>query len=254
MTPDEAEPAQSIEVRIDGVVCTAIPGENIVELAARHGIYIPTLCWFRGMETCLGTCRVCTIKWKRHYVAACALAAEAGMDLTVDTPELRDIRKGLVELLFVEGNHFCPSCEKSGDCQLQALGYRLGMTAPRFHYRFNPRAVDFRAKRILFEQNRCVFCKRCVHRFTDQLGQRVFAFHDRGGRLGLEMDIERADGLSDEKLTELIELCPVGALLKKGKGFDRPYGTRRYDREPIGIGVENAGVRCELEQEVRDDG
>ena len=34
----------------------------------------------------------------------------------------------LIEMLFVEGNHFCPSCEKSGNCELQALGYLLGMT------------------------------------------------------------------------------------------------------------------------------
>jgi [NiFe] hydrogenase diaphorase moiety small subunit len=250
MKPAEETEARTVTVRIDGVDCPAAPGEPIVRVAARHGVYVPTLCWSEGWSEgwsedigeCLGTCRVCTIRWKRHFVAACALRAEPGMELTVDTAELRDIRKGLVELLFVEGNHFCPSCEKSGDCQLQALGYRLGMAAPRFHYRFSHREIAYRARELLFEQNRCIYCKRCSHRFADSEGRRVFAFHERGGALRLEMDVERVDALAPEALERLVAICPVGALLRKGQGFDRPVGTRRYDREPIGADVERAAA------------
>ena len=31
-------------------------------------------------------------------------------------------------MLFVEGNHYCMFCEKSGNCELQALAYRFGAT------------------------------------------------------------------------------------------------------------------------------
>ena len=230
--------AKKVKLTIDGKTIEAEKGENIVELAKRHGIYVPTLCYFEGMWDCLGTCRVCTIKWKRHFVAACTLQAEEGMELAVDTEELRDLRKGLVELLYVEGNHFCPSCEKSGDCQLQALGYRLEMTAPRFHYRFNNRDIDFEAENILFEHNRCILCKRCTHKFEDKKGERVFAFKGKGSHLEVEMNLDRADALSTELIDEVVELCPVGALLKKGKGFDRPIGSRKYDKDPIGSDIE----------------
>lgn len=240
MPHDSHAEERTLVVRIDGIDCPAAPGESIVQVAARHGIYIPTLCWSADIGECLGTCRVCTIRWKRHFVAACALRAEPGMDLTVDTEELADLRKGLVELLFVEGNHFCPSCERSGDCQLQALGYRLRMSAPRFAYRFSHREIAYRARSLLFEQNRCIYCKRCSQRFEDSHGHRVFAFHERGGALRLEMDVERVDALAPDELDRLVALCPVGALLRKGQGFDRPIGTRQYDTEEIGADVEHA--------------
>jgi len=229
-----------VVVRIDGVDCDAAPGEPIVAVAARHGIFVPTLCWSRDDADCLGTCRVCTIRWKRHHVAACALRAEDGMDLTVSTPELDDLRRGVVELLFVEGNHFCPSCERSGDCKLQALAYRLGIAAPRFHYRFTHRPVDARAQRLLFDQNRCVACKRCVQRFAGGDGHRVFSFEGRGDALRLAMDVARVDALDDAALRRLCDGCPVGALLRKGRGFDRPIGARAYDVLPIGADVEGA--------------
>ena len=231
---------KKVTLTIDGQTITTEEGKNIIEVAKENDIYIPTLCYFSDMKECLGTCRVCTIKWKRHFVSGCTLKAEEGMELTVHTEELKDLRKGLVELLFVEGNHYCPGCEKSGDCDLQALGYRLEMTAPRFHYRFNNRDIDFSAEKILFEHNRCILCKRCTHEFEDDEGHRIFAFKGKGSHLEVEMDIERANKLSEQKVDEVVELCPVGAILKKGKGFDRPYGERKYDKHPIGYDIEHA--------------
>lgn len=227
-----------VKLSIDGIEITALEGERLIEVARQNGIYIPTLCYFNGMEKCLGTCRVCTIQWGRHYVAACTLAVQAGMRLTVQTEALEDLRKSLVELLFVEGNHFCPSCEKSGDCQLQALGYRLEMTVPRFHYRFNNRPIDFQLDKLLFEHNRCVLCKRCTHAFRDQEGQRVFSFNGKGSYLQVEINVERANRLNEQLIDQLVALCPVGAIIKKGTGFNRPYGTRKYDLHPIGSDAE----------------
>lgn len=227
-----------VDLTIDGATISAEKGRNLIDVAKEHGIYIPTLCYFKDMGTCLGTCRICTIKWKRHFVSACVLKVEEGMILSVHTPELANLRKGLVELMFVEGNHFCPSCEKSGDCILQALGYRLKMFVSRFHYRFNNRPIQFNAKKIIFEHNRCVLCKRCTHKFVDDEGKRVFYFKGKGSHLQVQMDEQRVNLLSDEKVSELERLCPVGAILKKGKGFDRPYGSRAYDHHPIGSELE----------------
>jgi [NiFe] hydrogenase diaphorase moiety small subunit len=221
--------SKTVHLTIDGKKVQAQKGENIVDVAAREKVHIPTLCYEPGMKDCLGTCRVCTIRWKRHHVSACTLKAEEGMELYVDTEDLVDLRKALVELLFVEGNHFCPSCEKSGNCHLQALGYDLSMTAPRFHYRFNNRKIDYNADNILFEHNRCVLCKRCTDIFLDGEDKQVFFFEGKGAHLEVSMDIERANKLSESSIDELVELCPVGAILKKGKGFDVPIGKRKYD-------------------------
>lgn len=226
--------AEQTDVIIDGKTYTGYLGESLLELALRHKIDIPLLC-YEPRKPCLGTCRVCTIKWKRHFVAACSLTITEGMDLSIDTPELHDVRKGIIELLFVEGNHFCPSCEKSGNCFLQAQAYHHGMTAPRFHYRFSQKSLDFRCKKIVFDQNRCIYCKRCVLHFKDKDHRQVIAFKYRGRHLELKLNVERIDRLDDKEVDELVDLCPVGALLKKGRGFRDPIGNRRFDENEVSL-------------------
>jgi [NiFe] hydrogenase diaphorase moiety small subunit len=217
---------------IDGKKCEAEEGENLVDAAAENGVYIPTLC-YTPKEKCLGTCRICTVRVNGRVNAACTLSVEKGIDLEVNSEEMKNTRQGLVELLFSEGNHFCPSCEKSGDCTLQALGYEMQMMVSRFHYRFNNRDIDFEAEKIILENNRCVLCKKCTHRFRDQDGHRVFSFEGKGESLHVNMDIDRANKMTEQKIDEAVNLCPVGAILRKGKGFDRAYGERTYDKESI---------------------
>lgn len=224
---------KSIQVEIDGKSYQAQEGDNLIDMALKNGVHIPHLCYFPEMKECLGTCRVCTVNVNGRISAACTLSAQDQMKIQVNTSELQDMRKALIELLFVEGNHYCPSCEKSGDCQLQALAYEMQMTAPRFHYRFNNRVIDYDAEKLLFEHNRCILCKRCTHEFENEQGERVFAFKGKGKTLEVEMNKERANQLSDEKIDEVVQLCPVGAIIKKGVGFDRPYGERKYDQSPI---------------------
>lgn len=222
-----------INLEIDGKSITTLEGKNLIEVASENDFYIPTLCYFKGMDGCLGTCRVCTVEVNGRTMAACTLKAENKMSIKINTPELNDIRKGLIELLFVEGNHFCPGCEKSGDCDLQALGYQVEMVVPRFHYRFRHYDVNYEADNIVFEHNRCVYCKRCTHQFVDQDNHRVFSFKGKGNHIEVEMNIERANALTLQKIDEVVSLCPVGAILKKGKGFDRPIGSRKFDIYPI---------------------
>lgn len=222
-----------VNISIDGKEAVANEGQGLVEAAKDNGSYIPTLCYKGEKEKCLGTCRVCTVRVNGRYSAACTLKVQEGMMIQISSPELFDIRKSLIEMLFVEGNHFCPGCEKSGDCQLQALGYHHQMTIPRFPYRYNYRPVSYDAKNILFEHNRCVMCKRCTDMFQDDQGRKVFSFIGKGSCLQVSMNLEYANELSDAKIDEAASLCPVGAILKKGKGFDRPIGERKFDKNPV---------------------
>jgi len=221
-----------INIEIDGQIHQVKKDINLVEALKELEIYIPTLCYFKDMGKCLGTCRVCSIRVNGRVSASCTLQTKQNMQLEVNTPDLIDMRKELIELLFVEGNHYCPGCERSGNCELQATAYEMEMLVSRFHYRFNLKSIDYQADNILFDHNRCILCKRCSRRFWDQDGQRVFYFNGRGSHLKVEMDIERANMLSIELLNDLVELCPVGAILKKGEGFSIPYGKRKYDKTP----------------------
>lgn len=226
-----------IKFTIDGKECTAKSGQTIVEAAKDNGIYIPTLCHFDGLKPA-GTCRICTVKVGGRSMAACTTPVTSGMVVENKTPELEDARKAIVEMLFVEGNHMCPTCEKSGNCELQALGYRYMMMVPRFPFLFPKRAVDASTPKLYIDKNRCVQCLRCVRGVTSADGKRIFGLVMRGGHAQISMDGELASQLSDAEAVKAMELCPVGAILRKEVGYAVPIGKRKYDSAPIGSEIE----------------
>jgi len=224
---------------IDGVEVEATPGQTILEAADAAGIYVPRLCHLKGLVP-LGACRVCTVYVNGRPQAACVQPAAANIVVDNGSEKLSKFRKNLIEMLFAEGNHFCMFCEKSGNCELQALGYRFGVLAPKFPYQFpKDRNVDLSHPDVMTDFNRCVLCGRCVRasKFVD--GKHVFQFIGRGftRRIGLD---SRGD-LSTTKLAasdKAAEACPVGCIMKKRIGFAVPVGRRLYDWKPIGSDIE----------------
>jgi [NiFe] hydrogenase diaphorase moiety small subunit len=229
--------SEKVNFTIDGKTLTGEKGQFIVDAAAEQGVYIPTLCHMKG-EKPAGSCRICTVKVNGRAMAACTTPLEANMVIENNTEELSELRKVIVELLFVEGNHFCPSCEKSGNCELQAMGYRFQMMVPRFQYNFPMREVDASTPKIYLDRNRCIFCKKCVRSIQDSQGKNIFAFRNRGAHLEINMDDKLAAGMSDEQAKQAMDVCPVGAILKKEIGFNVPIGKRKFDKQPIGTEIE----------------
>ena len=219
----------TIRIEIDGEPVATDEDRVLVDVAAEAGVYIPTLCYLKG-KPCLGTCRVCSVKVNGAVVAACTVRVSDGMKVEVDEPETADIRKALVELLFAEGNHNCPSCEKSGRCTLQAVGYEVDMLVSRFPYRFPHRERDHASDKIWLERDRCIFCQRCVEFVRDEAtGQKIFSISHRGAESRIEVDTERANAMPEAQVRYAVEICPVGAILEKGVGFDVPIGRRKYE-------------------------
>jgi [NiFe] hydrogenase diaphorase moiety small subunit len=168
-------------------------------------------------------------------MTACTTPVTMGMDIKNNTPELNDIRKAIIEVLFVEGNHFCPSCEKSGCCELQALAYRFQMMVPRFPFLFPRREVDASNPKIIKDHNRCILCKRCIRGIKTEDGKNIFAYKKRGIELEIIIDPELGDKFTAELAQQAVDICPVGALLARENAYQVPIGRRKYDKEPIGI-------------------
>jgi [NiFe] hydrogenase diaphorase moiety small subunit len=147
------------------------------------------------------------------------------------------MRRSILEMLFVEGNHLCPSCEKSGNCELQALAYRYQIMAPRFPYQFPDRRVEAVAPKILLEHNRCIQCLRCVRTVQTEDGRRIFVPQNRSRWRKIGVDPQLAAKLTDEMALKAMEVCPVGSILRKGIGFAVPIGRRKFDKTPIGTDV-----------------
>ena len=229
--------SNKIRFKIDGVTFEGEKGQYIVDAARENGVYIPTLCNIPGIKP-QGSCRMCTVKINGRPMTACTTPLVDGMEIENDIPEIREIRKAIIEVLFVEGNHFCPACEKSGNCMLQALAYRFQMMAPRFPYSFPVKGVDASHPKIIKDQNRCILCMRCIKSIKDEDGKSIFAFYRRGHKLRVHVDPELAGKLTDELAQKAMDVCPVGSILVKEKGFDVPIGKRAYDKVPIGSDIE----------------
>jgi [NiFe] hydrogenase diaphorase moiety small subunit len=226
-----------VKFKIDGVDCMAEQGNYIVEAARENGIYIPTLCNIPGVKP-RGSCRICTVLVNGRPMSACTTPVASGMEIENDTEQINEIRKSIIEVLFVEGNHFCPSCEKSGNCELQALAYRFKMMVPRFPYLFPTKEVDASNPKIVKDHNRCILCKRCIRAIKTEDGKNVFAFKKRGIKLQINIDPELGDKFTDELAKKAIEICPVGAILPREQGYSIPIGKRKYDTEVIGSDIE----------------
>lgn len=231
--------AKIVSFSIDGKECMAEEGQYLVDAAETNGVYIPTLCNMKGVSP-QGSCRVCSVKINGKLTTACTTKVSEGMEVINESEEIQDLRKAIIELLFAEGNHFCPSCEQSGNCELQALGYRFQVLVPRFPYLFPERDIEASNPKLFKDHNRSILCKRCIRAITDEKGRRLFAFGRRGDRIGISIDTKLAANISDELADRAAEVCPVGAIVRKGRGFAVPIGQRCYDGQPIGADVEQA--------------
>ncbi|MGV1009284.1 MAG: 2Fe-2S iron-sulfur cluster-binding protein [Dermatophilaceae bacterium] len=218
-----------VDITIDGVAIRCKQDRLVVNVAADNGIYLPTLCYLKHQNP-LGTCRVCSVRADGAVVSGCSLRAREGLVVELNTPELVDLRSAVVEQLFVEGNHNCPSCEKSGRCQLQAVGYDIGMAAPRFPYRYPVRPADHASDRIWLERDRCILCERCVELIRDRrTGKAIFTISRRGPHMQVEVDADLADRMPPQQVHQAVAICPVGAILEKGVGYDEPIGHRKFE-------------------------
>jgi [NiFe] hydrogenase diaphorase moiety small subunit len=219
---------------IDGQTVAFTEGQTIMDAAMEAGVYIPHLCHNPDFAP-HGSCRVCTVKVDGRTLAACTAPAKDGQQVENDSEEINTYRRSLIQMLFVEGNHLCPACEASGNCQLQAVAYFTGMLSPRFSHFFPRRPVDASHAQAVIDFNRCILCELCVRASRDVDGKNVFAISGRGIKSMLVVD-SPSGLLGDSTFSaedKAAHVCPVGAILTKHKGYEVPIGERLYDRQPI---------------------
>jgi len=228
----------TVSFTIDGVAVEAIKGQSVIEACDAAGIYIPRLCFHPDLEPS-GNCRVCTCKINGRDSAACVTPAAQGMVIENDTKLLTADRRILIEMLFVEGNHPCPYCVASGDCELQALGYRLGMLAPPQPYQWPGRPIDATHPDITLDHDRCILCSRCITASRMEDGKTVFGFEGRGIKMRLNVNAE--GGLGETQMAAIdkaARVCPVACIVIKRDSYRIPNGRRRFDKAPIGSEIE----------------
>lgn len=219
---------------IDGQAVPFTPGQTIMQAALDAQVYIPHLCFHPEFHP-HGSCRVCIVEIDKRMSAACTYPAQEGIEVSNITPAVQKMRQEVLEMLFVEGNHVCPSCEKSGSCNLQSVAEFCGMLSPPFRFQYPNRQVDASHPDYMLDYNRCILCELCVRASHDVDGKSIFSIAGRGHKAHLQIDAD--EGLlgnsSFEKTDRAATICPVGVFLPKAKGFEVAIGHRLYDIETI---------------------
>mgnify|MGYP000140792278 FL=1 len=219
---------------IDGKTIPFEEGQTIMQAASAAGVYITHLC-HNPQFTPHGSCKLCTVKVNGRNCSACTFPAAEGQNVTNVSKELNEDREKITQMLFVEGNHFCPSCEKTGNCQLQAVAYHLNMTDNHFPHFFENREVDASHPDVMIDHNRCIFCTLCVRASEQVDGKNVFAISGRG--IDKRLVVNSSTGLLKDSALEVNDcaahICPTGAILIKRTGYSVPIGKRIYDHAHI---------------------
>ena len=219
---------------LDGHQVPFTDGQSVLVAAKAAGIYIPHLCWNKDFPA-HGSCKLCVVKINGRFVSSCATPAQAGLEVESNIPEILEQRQTLLQMLFVEGNHFCPSCEKSGNCELQAQAYDHNILSPHYSLFYPDRPVDASHPDILLDFNRCIFCELCVRASRDVDKKSIFALSERGIHKHLVVNAE-SGRLADTDISPddlAANICPVGVILHKRVGFKTPIDQRKYDQTPI---------------------
>lgn len=235
--------------RLDGREIPFTAGQTIMDAALAAGDYIPHLCHNPDYAP-HGSCRVCLVDVGGRQVSACTAPAAEGMVVDSSSESIQSIRRAILQMLFVEGNHVCPACAASGNCQLQAVAYYTGMLTPHFTHFFPQRWVDASHPDFLIDFNRCILCELCVRASRDHDGKRVFAIGGRGLESHLVVD-SPSGKLGDSLFSatdRAAQVCPTGAIVPKHRGYEQPIGRRLYDQEPISaVGDRQATLAAQTE-------
>jgi [NiFe] hydrogenase diaphorase moiety small subunit len=227
-------------ITIDDQQIAFQPGQTIMEAARAAGLYIEHLCYNPQYKP-HGSCKLCSVKVDGQLVTSCTMPASAGQRVECAASELKDLRETLIEMLFAEGNHYCPFCTKSGNCDLQALAHHLKMSHNSFNHRYPVRQIDASHPDLILDHDRCIFCGLCIRASREKDGKNVFAMIGRGRTTRIIANSDSGKlGDTDISLTDTAaHICPVGAIMPKHGAYETPIGERYFDQQDVGE-IDNA--------------
>lgn len=217
------------KLTIDGIEVEVENGLTVLQACEKIGIEIPRFCYHERL-TIAGNCRMCLVEMERapKPVASCAMPVGEGMVITTNSPEVKKMRQGVMELLLINHPLDCPICDQGGECDLQdqAVGYGWD----RSRYTEDKRSVKDKTFGPLIRamMTRCIHCTRCIRFSSEVAGVPEMGATGRGEHMEVGTYIEKA--LTSELSGNMIDLCPVGALTSNPYAFNaRPWELKKTE-------------------------
>ncbi len=197
---------------------------NAIQMAQRVGVDIPYYCWHPALSV-VANCRMCEIevgnkdpktgeiKLLPKLVPGCQTPAKDGTVLVTDSPKVKEHQRMVMEYLLLNHPLDCPVCDQAGECGLQDYSFRYGQSVHRFVEERNVNPRKDVSDLIQLNMDRCIMCTRCV-RFTREISQTGELEVMRRGSHA-EIDIFPGHPVDNPLAGNVVDLCPVGALLDK---------------------------------------
>ncbi len=214
-------------ITINGYECEFEQGEKILDVANRARVEIPQYCYHKGLSV-PAQCRIClaqiSVPNPRNdgklepmmggkLLPTCSTEAAEGMVVTTESDSAVANQKAVMEFLLINHPLDCPVCDQAGECTLQDYSFQYGRGESRFTDQKVKQPKKDLGPKVLLYSDRCILCTRCV-RFVDEVaGTTELMIHGRGN--DAQIDVFPGIALENPIASNVIDLCPVGALLDK---------------------------------------
>lgn len=210
---------ETITLTIDGNTISARAGATILDVARRHGIFIPTLCHHEALRP-IGACRLCQVEDEKRnmVVPACVTKIQQGMVIATSSPRVVRNRRNIVRMLMAAHPESCVVCEKGNRCELRNLAAQLGVG----HHGLDPMPYHPRVEDLnpfmTRDLSKCIMCAKCVRADQEVVCEGVIDYNHRGFDARPSTLFERP--LEQAQCTfcgSCLTVCPTGAIAEKEK-------------------------------------
>ena len=202
------------KIQVDGKYIDAKDRQMVLQACLDAGVAIPHYCYHPGLSI-PASCRICLVEVEGipKLVPACQTPIRDGMVVHSKSPKSVANQKQVMEYLLINHPLDCPVCDQAGECSLQDYSYQYGRSESRFEEDKAKKPKKDVGDNILLYSDRCIMCTRCV-RFTREVSGTSELFVEGRGHKE-EINIFPGKGVNSKLSGNVVDLCPVGALLDK---------------------------------------
>ncbi|MBQ1602616.1 MAG: 4Fe-4S binding protein, partial [Oscillospiraceae bacterium] len=199
---------------IDGVECPFTNERNVLEVARKNGIDIPSLCYCENLSI-YGGCRICMVENERGGMdAACSMQPKDGLKVFTHTEQVIASRRTTLELLLGSHRAECTTCDQSGKCKLQAYAQRYDVHEMVYSDNtYSRERLDVSSPCITRDPSKCILCGLCVRMCAEVQNVGAINFNNRGKKAFVAPGFGKM--LSETKCVgcgQCAAVCPTGAI------------------------------------------
>ena len=169
-----------VNIKIDGKEFAVKEGEYILNAARANDVFIPAICYLTRCSPTLA-CRLCLVEADGKQVYACNAKVKEGMEITVDTPNILEERRAIMEVYDVNHPLQCGVCDKSGECELQNYTLEIGVDSQSYMIPDTKRETINWSSVLHYDAGLCIVCERCTTVCKDMIGDAAISTAKRGG-------------------------------------------------------------------------